>query len=144
MLPNISGEFGVVADPELKFSNSGNAWLRLRLAAKDRVRDANGQWTDGPSLFIDAVLNGKPAEHLHESVSKGDMIVITGRLEQNEWTDGEGNKRMNLRIRIEEVGVSVRWNPARTPRTIEANGATATAIDNLGSLGAQRMDDPPF
>ena len=141
MLPNIAGEFGVVADPELKFSDKGNAWMRIRGAAKDRVRDANGQWTDGPSLFIDIVIGGKIAENLMESVVKGDSINVIGRLEQNEWTDNDGNKRTNLRIRAEEVGVSVRWNAAKTPRVLES--AATTVLANAG-MTSKDEDDLPF
>ena len=140
MLPVITGEFGVVADPELRFSEKGNAWLRIRGVAKDRVRDANGQWSDGPALFIDIVMIGKTAEHLAESVSKGDSIIVQGRLEPSEWTDKEGNKQTAIRLRAEEAGVSGRWNPARTPRTIESTGGA------LDALGASPLDDtnPPF
>jgi len=140
MLPMISGEFGVVADPELKFSDKGNAWLRVRGVAKDRVRDANGTWADGSALFIDIILMGKTAENLVESVTKGDTIVVTGRLESSEWTDKEGNKQTTLRIRAEEAGASVRWNPAKSPRMIESAGAAS-----LAGLGATEVvTDFPF
>ena len=140
MLPNIAGEFGVVAEPELKFSDKGNAWMRIRGAAKDRVRDSNGQWTDGPSMFIDIVLMGKGAENLMESVTKGDSIMVVGVLEPNEWTDKEGNKQTSMRIRAHEIGVSVRWNPAKTPRMLEVTPASA-----LESLGAETVTDTvPF
>lgn len=140
MLPVITGEFGVVADPELRFSDKGNAWLKVRGVAKDRVRDANGNWSDGPALFIDIIMMGKAAENLAESVSKGDSIVVQGRLEPSEWTDKEGNKQTSIRLRVEEAGVSVRWNAARTPRTIEATGGA------LDTLGATPVDEstPPF
>lgn len=139
MLPNIAGEFGVVADPELKFSDKGNAWMRIRCVAKDRVRDSNGQWTDGTALFIDVVVGGKTAENLMESVAKGDSIMVVGRLEQTEWTDKEGVKKSSIRIRAEEIGVSVRWNPAKTPRALEL-----TAPATLSALGAEEISDPPF
>lgn len=133
MLPQIAGEFGVVAEPELKFSDKGNAWMRIRGVAKDRVRDSNGQWTDGTALFIDIVVGGKSAENLMESVTKGDSIMVVGRLEQNEYTDKEGVKKVSLRIRAEEIGVSVRWNPAKTPRMSEAAPAA------LATLGAEEI-----
>lgn len=138
MLPNIAGEFGVVADPELKFSDKGNAWMRIRGVAKDRVRDSNGQWADGAPLFLDIILMGKSAENLVESVGKGDTIVVTGRLESAEWTDKEGNTQKSMRIRAEEIGVSVRWHPAKTPRLMD-NSATAA----LSTLGAEEIA-PPF
>lgn len=139
MLPIITGEFGVVADPELKFSDKGNAWMRIRAAAKDRVRDANGQWADGPAMFIDVIIMGKSAEHLMESVAKGDSIMVIGKLEQTEWTDNEGNKKTSLRIRAEEIGVSTRWNPAKTPKLLESG-----AMQALAPITGEDTTLPPF
>lgn len=138
MLPTIQGEFGVVADPEPSFSEKGNAWLRLRVVAKDRVRDQNGTWSDGDPMFINAVVFGKQAEHLTDSIGKGDTVILTGRLAPNTWTDKEGVEHKDVQIKVEEIGVSVRWGFARTGRYMEANGVTAP------SAPTQDDDTPPF
>lgn len=114
MLPTVHGEFGIVADPEIKFSEKGNAWMRVRCVAKDRVRDSNGTWSDGKTLFIDVWVSGKQSEHLADSVGKGDNILVTGKLEQNEWTDKDGVKRTSFRILADNIGPSVRFRPAKT------------------------------
>jgi single-strand DNA-binding protein len=129
MLPIITGEFGVVADPEPQFSDKGTAWMRLRVVAKDRVRDANGTWQDGDPMFLNAVVFGKQAEHLTDSIGKGDTVILTGRLKPNVWTDKEGVERNDVQIAVDEIGVSVRWNRARTPRYEETNG---TGSPNTG------------
>lgn len=138
MLPIITGEFGVVADPEPSFSEKGTAWMRLRVVAKDRVRDANGTWQDGDPLFMNAVVFGKQAEHLTDSIGKGDTVLLTGTLAPNNWTDKEGNERNDVQIKVTEIGVSVRWNRARTPRYEEMNG---TASPNTA---APQTDEAPF
>jgi len=119
MLPAVSGEFGVVADPVITFSEKGNAFLKIRGVAKDRVRDANGTWGDGDPCFIDLVAFGKNAENMFDSVRKGDSVMAYGKLEQKEWTDKEGTKHNSYRLNCETLGVSVRWTPAKTPRTLE-------------------------
>jgi single-strand DNA-binding protein len=116
MLPTISGEFGVVADPEPSFSDKGNAWLRLRLVAKDRVRDSNGAWADGDPMWMNAVVFGKQAEHLTDSVMKGDTVIVVGDLAPNVWTDKDGVERKDVQIKVREIGVSVRWRPAKVQR----------------------------
>lgn len=115
-LPTISGEFGVVADPEPSFSEKGNAWLRLRVVAKDRVRDSNGAWTDGEPMFLNCLVFGKQAEHLTDSIAKGDSIMVTGRLKPNKWTDKDGVEHNDVQIHADEIGVSVRWGTAKTTR----------------------------
>lgn len=137
-LPRINGEFGVVKDPEMRFAQSGNAILSLRLKANKRVRDSNGNWNDGPTpLFIDCTVFGKMAEHLVESIEKGDSVIVDGVLEQQEWDDKTtGEKRSKVSIVADEIGVSVRWNPAK-PQKEAREGTSSNATE--GS-----PDDMPF
>lgn len=141
-LPQVNGEFGVVADPEIRFAESGKAWAKVRGVAKDRVRDSNGAWADGDPTFIDIVCFGKVAENLIDSVAKGDSIIITGKLQQQEWTDKETQtKRVGYRIVADEVGVSVKWTTAKTPRYIEMNGGP---VDHPAAGSTGDTDEPPF
>lgn len=133
MLPTISGEFGVVADPEPSFSDKGNAWMRLRVVAKDRVRDSNGTWQDGDPMFLNAVVFGKQAEHLTDSVQKGDTIILVGDLAPSVWTDKEGVEHKDVQIKVREVGVSMRWRPAKVQRD-----------DMPQRQSAPQEDAPPF
>lgn len=137
-LATITGEFGLVTDPELKFSNAGKAWVKFRGVTKERVRSAEGTWTDGRTTFIDVVAFGKEAENLVESASKGDTVMVSGKLEQREWTDDDGAKRTSYRIVADEIGMSLKWGPART-------GKMATSIDSIKeSLGAEELTAAPF
>ena len=131
MLPPICGEFGIVADPEIRFSDKGNAWLKVRCVAKDRVRDAMGQWADGDPVFIDVVVN-QGAENLYESVVKGDTIIVVGRLKQREY-EVDGQKRTTYQIAADSVGVSVRWGTAKTPRVLEQSSGIEAAAEALGA-----------
>lgn len=137
-LPYINGEFGVI-DLDLKFSQKGNAWLKIRGIAKDRVRDANGTWADGDPLFIDIIVN-QGSEHLYESVVKGDTIIVTGRLKQREY-EVDGNKRTDIQIHADNVGVSTRWAPAKTQRSIDASGVQ-TAQEALGAEVIDQTEAP--
>lgn len=138
MLPLLSGEFGIVKDPELTFSNKGNARLRLRIAAKDRVRDAQGQWSDGDPWYGDLIVWGKTAENLAESIRKGDSIVVANaKAEQYEYTTTEGEKRTGQNFVADSVGVSMRWSVAKTPRALED-----VVGDVKSALGGTEL--PPF
>ena len=128
MLASVVGEYGIVADPEIKFSDKGNAWMKLRVVSKDRVRDSNGNWSDGKPCFMDMFIAGKQAEHLFDSVGKGDTVIATGKLEQNEWTDTEGVKRTSYRIMVDNIGVSLRWGPAKTSRSSGETKNVAAAV----------------
>lgn len=116
MLPVMSAEATLVADPEIRFSPQGQAWARLRLVCNDRVKDAQGQWMDGEPFFFSAVAFGKVAENLAESVLKGDRLIVTGRAKWNEWETQEGEKRKDLQVIVDTVGVGLLFGAAKSDR----------------------------
>lgn len=134
MAIQVSGEYGIVFEPEVKFSDKGTAWVKLRGKSTERVRDAQGNWTDGKVLFVDILVFGKLAENVADSVTKGDSVVVLGKLEANERTDDQGNKRTDYRIIADSVGVSLRWKPVKAAQSVEQ--AVQVVQDQLGG--------PPF
>ena len=134
-LPVISGEFNLVAEPEIRFSDKGNGWAKLRGVAKDRVRDSNGNWTDGDPCFIDIIV-GAGSEHLVESVCKGDSVIVTGKLKQREF-EYNGEKRVSYSIVADSIGVSVRFPRRSQPTAVQA------VQETLGGTVVQD-DSPPF
>ena len=143
MLPQIYGEFGVVFEPELRFSTDGKAWVKIRGAAKDRTFNADTkEWEDkGDPCYLDIVFGGKASENIVESVTVGDTITVSGRLQQREY-EHEGQKRKDYQIRADYVGVGVRFNPAPTPKMMESKGGSAPAT--AGNTSGRQSDEAPF
>lgn len=139
-LPRIFGEYAVVAEPEVRFSDGGKAWVKIRGVAKDRVRDSNGNWSDGKALFIDIVVFN---DHIAESVGKGDTVVIEGKLQPADW-EKDGQTVKDFRIVADTFGVSTRWQPAKTPQMLNSTDSNiASTQETLG--GTPVADDtPPF
>lgn len=137
-LARVFGEFGVVADPEVRFSDSGKSWVKIRGVAKDRVRDSNGAWSDGEPTFIDIVAFN---EHIAESVTKGDTVIVEGKLQMNEW-DRDGVKHTSYRIVADSIGVSTRWQPAKTANMLATSKTTDSVQEALGATDIS--DQPPF
>ena len=52
------------------------------------------------------------AEHLADVAGKGDRLIVTGRLEEREWTTDTGEKRSTYEVTAEDAGLSLRL-PAR-------------------------------
>jgi single-strand DNA-binding protein len=57
------------------------------------------------------------AEHLADSLAKGDRVMITGRLRQRSWETPEGDQRSVTEIEADEVGASLKWATAKVERT---------------------------
>lgn len=114
MLPTVSGEFGVVQEPELRFNDNGRAWLKIRGKAVSRTKDASGTWVDGEVCFVDIIVSQKLAEHTTESISKGSTITVIGTLHYREWENNEGTKQKTYSIYADSLGVTPRFAPVKS------------------------------
>lgn len=143
MLPAVQGEFKVVMEPEIRFNDGGKPWAKLRCKAADRVKDAGGKWVDGDACFIDVTVGAAVgAERIVESIVKDDWVVVTGRLRQREW-DHNGEKRVSYSISADSIGVSTRFDVARSRKSIESGASVASVQEVLGGTVIQD-DAPPF
>jgi Single-strand binding protein family len=70
-----------------------------------------------------------------ESLSKGDRVIVTGRLKARTWETNEGDKRSTVEIEADEIGPSLRWATAKPERATASGKAKASGQFN---------DDPPF
>ena len=64
----------LVDDPEVRFTQSGIAVTNLRVAVTQRVQQ-DGQWRDGDTSFFKVNVWRGQAEHLAESLGKGDRVM---------------------------------------------------------------------
>lgn len=107
-------ECRAAADPELRFSPSGAAVARIRTVASSRKKQDDGSWVDDKLCWMDVSAFGKLAENIAESVEKGDLLTIVGRLVTDEWNDREtGEKRSRLNLLADQVSVSLRFRTVR-------------------------------
>lgn len=118
-LPRTTIEGALVVEPEIRFSATGKAWGKFRVACNDRQKAADGSWTDGDTTYLTVICFGRQAENLAESVRKGDTIMASGVLQQREWTDDGGVTRRDFDLKADQVAVSVLWHPAKTPKALE-------------------------
>nr|DAL71659.1 MAG TPA: Single strand binding protein [Caudoviricetes sp.] len=86
-------------DPEIRITQKGTSVASVTLAVdRDYSADQNKE-TD----WIDVVAFGKTAEFVDKYFSKGQMAIVTGRLQIRNWEDKEGNKRRSAEILADHV-----------------------------------------
>ncbi len=117
------------ADPDLKYTSSGTAYCKLRLANTRHYKTKGGEKKE-ETIFIDATLWNKPAELVGESMKKGHAVIVYGSLKQDTWEDKDsGKNRSRIEINAHRVE-PLEWHgykpgggerPAETPapRVIE-------------------------
>ncbi len=155
----------LVDDPELRFTPSGVAVAKFRVASTPRYLDkTTNEWKDGESLFLQCQIWRQAAENVAESLTKGMRVILSGRLKQRSYETKEGEKRTVFEVEVDEVGPSLRNATAKVTRTQRAAGAggfgaaPAAAADSFnddpwaaaspssagGGWATTTSDEPPF
>lgn len=151
-----------VEDPELRFTPSGAAVAKFRIASTPRTLDrASGEWRDGEPLFLGCNVWREMAESVAESVTKGMRLIVTGRLRCRQYETKQGEKRQSWELEVDEVGPSLRYATAKVNKMGRTSGhggqqgstraaapaggdpwaTTAAPTHNSGGFDDQ---DPPF
>jgi single-strand DNA-binding protein len=123
-------------DPEVRFTPGGTQVGSFRLAVTPRVREGD-QWKDGETSFLRVNVWRELAANAADSLSKGDRVLVTGRLRARSWETPEGERRSVVEVEAEELGPSLKWATATPQRTSRKTG------NGPGKAG-QFNDEPPF
>lgn len=91
----------LVADPELRHTQSGTAVATFRLAVDRDFKDKDTG--ERGADFIGVVAWRNTAEFIARNFSKGRMAVVAGSLQMRDWTDKDGNKRITAEVVAESV-----------------------------------------
>ncbi len=103
----------VTRDPELRFTNTGQATTSFGLAVNRRWQNRQTQEWEEAASFFDIVCWREMAENAAESLSRGSRVIVTGRLEQRSWETPDGDKRSKIEVVADEIGPSIRWATAQ-------------------------------
>jgi len=121
----------LTADPELRYTQSGQAVANFTIASTPRIFDrATNEWKDGEPLFLRASCWREFAENVAGSLSKGSRVVAQGKLKQRSYQDRDGNNRVSIELDVDEIGPSLRYATATVTRTSGGGGG--------GSVGGGR------
>jgi single-strand DNA-binding protein len=122
-LPLITMTGNLTSDPELKFTPQGAARASFRIACGERKKDANGDWVDGDTTFINVTCWRTLAENIAESLKKGDTVTVLGKLRSRTVDDPERGKATYFDVDADEVSVSLRRATAKAERVTSKTNA---------------------
>jgi len=110
-------------DPELRFTPSGAAVAKFRVASTPRTLDRNsGEWKDGEPLFLQCNVWRQVAENVAESLHRGARVIVSGRLRQRTYETREGEKRTVMELEVDEIGPSLRYATAKVQKMSRSGG----------------------
>lgn len=123
----------ITSDPDLKILASGVPVASFGLAWNRRFQQ-DGEWQEEPHFF-DITCWRDLAENVAESFSKGDRVIVVGRLEQSRWEDKDtGQSRSKVGITADEVGPSLRWATVAISK-VESQGSRLLSRQDRGRSG---------
>lgn len=120
MLNHITLMGRLVQNPELKHTPQDVAVTAFTLAVDRDRKDQNGE---RKADFIEIVAWRNTAEYVCKYLTKGRMVVVSGRLQFRDYTDKEGNKRKAAEV----VADTVYFADSRRDATDETRPNTAPA-----------------
>jgi single-strand DNA-binding protein len=113
----------LVDDPELRFTPSGQAVAKFRVASTPRYLDKQtNEWKDGESLFLSCNVWRQAAENVAETLQRGMRVIVQGRLKQRSYETREGEKRTVFEVEVDEVGPSLKNSTAKVTKTSRSSG----------------------
>lgn len=113
---NLSGY--VATEPRFRKVAGDTSSTKLRVAYTSRRRDREtGEWTDGPTSFVNIQCWRTLADNVAMSVRKGEPVLVMGRLQVRRFEDAEGTPRTAVEIEATSVGHDLTRGVAKFART---------------------------
>jgi single-strand DNA-binding protein len=138
------------ADPELRYTQSGQAVLNMRIATTESYLDRNKVRQERTD-WHNVVLWGKRGEALAKFLTKGTTIFVEGGLRTSSYDDKEGNKRYKTEVHATNVILAGRsrgggGEPGETSGgggRRGGGGATGGSSGSAPPSGGRTDDSPP-
>ncbi len=133
----------LVADPELKQTNTGISYCSFRIAVSRRFSKQGEQATD----FFEVTCWREKAEFVSKFFTKGKSILVCGEMQQRSWTDSTGAKRYSYAVAADELSFVER----KSADSSEFRGSTpsvpsyGSSAPDMGAFEELSTDDElPF
>jgi len=115
-------------DPEVRYFESGKMVAEFRIAVDGWKRDEKPLW-------LNLKIWGKIADVAANYVRKGSMIAVSGKLENETWTDrGSGEERSKIVLNVKDLTL------LDSKKDSDASGFGGSVADHVDDLD----DDIPF
>jgi single-strand DNA-binding protein len=130
----------------------------FRVGSTPRIRKRSGEWVDGPTSWFSVTCWRALADHVRDSVRKGEPVLVHGRLRTDVWEREDGQSSVTYVVEATYVGHDLSrgtavFVKAVRPERAEADDETEHAmkelihdpgvdLPQLDSFGQQRDASP--
>lgn len=129
-------------DPEIRYTQNGKPVTSFTMADTPRsLNSATNEWEDGTTLWLSVTAWDVLAENVAASLAKGMRVVVTGSLTQKNYTTKDGQERIQLEIKANEVAPSLRF---ATATVTKKTGGGSFSSNSSPAVGSQETETEPF
>jgi single-strand DNA-binding protein len=108
----------IATTPRHLVTQDGLPITTFRMAASSRRFDRpNNKWVDGETNWYTVTAFRQLAINIAGSVSKGERVLVTGRLRVRDWDNGE-RAGTSVEIEATAIGHDLNWGSAVFTRTV--------------------------
>lgn len=136
-------------DPQLSFTPANTAICKFGLATNRKWKDRDGNMKEDV-CFVDCTVFGRGAETFNQYMSKGRSVLVEGRLQLDQWTSPEGDKRSKHVVIVDNftfVGGGRDGGDPERSADRQTEGASPAAAATASAEGAPQEhggDNIPF
>ena len=87
-------------DPQLSYTPQNTPICKFGIATNRKWRDRDGN-TQDEVCYVDCTLFGRGGEVFNQYMSKGRPVLVEGRLQFQQWTAQDGQKRSKHEVVVE-------------------------------------------
>ena len=128
---------------EMRQTKTGVATVEFRVGNTPRYRTDNG-WIDGTTTWMSVVCYRVLAEHVARSLSKGDPVIVCGKLRTQSWKDMQGVKHEKLVIEAGSIGHDLSRGVSAFARSRSYDGAGNGSDSTSGVQALEEDADEDF
>lgn len=137
----IVGHLG--ADPEVRFSASGEAICNMRVATSDTWKDKSSGERREATEWHRVVLYRRLAEVARDYLKKGMAVYIEGKIRTRRWQDRDGQDRYTTEIEGSELTM-LGGKVSQTATASENSLKTTASKTKMTTTDTSWLDDLPF
>ncbi len=120
----ISGN--LARDPVVRHTQNGHTVAALSVAVTESWKDVQGDWQQKPH-YIEVTLWHGLAE-LAATLQKGAPVMVSGRLNNDSWTDAAGQKRSSVKLEAERMELLERRTPQIQSESAQSEPAQSGGV----------------
>jgi single-strand DNA-binding protein len=101
--PTVTFVGRVALEPTINFTQTGRAVANFKIAVTPTTKDGD-VWVDKETLWFGVSL-WKGAEAAIDSITKGMLVSVTGKLAEDKYTNKNGEEKTSLSVDADNIGI---------------------------------------